>query len=438
MHNHHHHKLSLFTAILININITLGAGIFINTAILTQRAGGYGFLSYAIIGGLMLPLILSIASLLRLHPSGGFYVFGAQEIHPFIGFVSTWSYFIGKLASCTLMIHASVLFIQHLIPAYQTVSPFIFDGAIITLFILGNMLHLKTGSAIQRIFMAFKMLPILFVIISGFIFFDHQSLMALPAAWDTFTTTMPLVLYAIIGFEAACSISNRIEHAEKNAPLVVLTSFSIVIVISLLYQLFFYLLIGPELATAQYSNVFHLLVDTLIPMTYTWRLKLLGLMQIGIAVSALGGAYGILFSNGWNLHTLAHHNHVFGASLLRALNKHAIPYACILTEGLICLMYLTITQGSQLPLQQLGAFGCTLTYTISALAFVAVLIRTSASLLWKLIGSIAVFNCVVLLGSCLYNFSLHGMSALVAFLLLLGFGAFMYANTSGELEPTKD
>lgn len=434
----HQHKLSLFTAILININITLGAGIFINTAVLAQRAAGYGFLSYAVIGALMFPLILSIASLLRLHPSGGFYVFGAQEIHPFVGFVSTWSYFTGKLASCTLMIHASVLFIQHLIPAYRAVSPFVFDVAIISFFILCNMLNLKTGSAIQRVFMLFKLFPILFVIISGIIFFDAQSLMNLPAAWNTFSTTIPLVLYAILGFEAACSISNRIENAERNAPLAVLTSFSIVIAISLLYQLFFYLLAGPELANTQYSSVLHLLVDAVIPITYTWRLKLLGLMQVGIAVSALGGAYGILFSNSWNLHTLAHHNHIFGASLFRSLNKHAIPYACVLIEGFICLTYLTITQGNQLPLQQLGAFGCTITYTISALAFVFAVFRTSASALWKTIGSFAVFNCMMLLGSCLYNFSLHGMSTLLAFLCLLGFGAFMYAHTSGQLESASE
>ncbi len=65
-------KLSLPAAILININIMLGAGIFINTPDLAQRAGWLGFLAYALIGILMFPLILTIAELLRRHPTTGF------------------------------------------------------------------------------------------------------------------------------------------------------------------------------------------------------------------------------------------------------------------------------------------------------------------------------------------------------------------------------
>src|SRR5271155_4718198 len=150
-----HQKLSLSAAILININIMLGAGLFINTTRLAQYAGWLGFLAYALVGALMLPLILTIAELLRRHPLTGFYGFGASEIHPFIGFISTWSYFTSKLASCTIMIHASVLFIQKLVPAIATTSPFIFDVGIISFFLMCNMLNMKTGSAIQKLFICF-------------------------------------------------------------------------------------------------------------------------------------------------------------------------------------------------------------------------------------------------------------------------------------------
>ena len=50
-------KLSLFSAILININIMLGSGIFINTAVLTQQAGSLGALVYPIVGLLLFPLL---------------------------------------------------------------------------------------------------------------------------------------------------------------------------------------------------------------------------------------------------------------------------------------------------------------------------------------------------------------------------------------------
>ena len=90
------HKLSLATAILINLNIMMGAGIFINTVELAKRAGLLGAFMYPLIGLLILPLIIAIAKLIKLHPAGGFYIFAQKEINPFVGYLSTWSYFIAK------------------------------------------------------------------------------------------------------------------------------------------------------------------------------------------------------------------------------------------------------------------------------------------------------------------------------------------------------
>src|SRR5438132_371967 len=110
------YKLSLPTAILININIMLGSGIFINTTNLAQRAGALGALGYFLVSLLMLPLVLSIAKLLHKYPEGGFYSFARYEINIFTGFLSAWTYFVSKLASATLVIHISVLLMQKLFP----------------------------------------------------------------------------------------------------------------------------------------------------------------------------------------------------------------------------------------------------------------------------------------------------------------------------------
>lgn len=429
-------KLSLPAAILININIMLGAGIFINTPDLAQRAGWVGFLAYALVGILMLPLILTIAELLRRHPTTGFYGFGTSEIHPFVGFISTWSYFTSKLASCTIMIHASVRFIQHLVPSLASISPYIFDVGLIAFFLFCNMLNMKTGSAIQKIFICFKMLPVFFIIISGLIFFNTDALTIIPQSTHDFFTTIPLVLYAILGFEAACSISNQIENPEKNAPLAVLISFGVVITLSLLYQFFFYATLGSELAGTHYSSIFGLYIDRIIPVGQVMRLKLLGLMQLGIAISMLGGAYGIYFSNSWNLNTLAKYKHIYFSDAFTKLNKHAIPYMCILTEGFLTFLYLGITKGDAIPLRQLSAFGSTITYTLSSLALVIALWRNRSSQTMFIISLLAVCNCMILLASCINNFMINGIQTLYAFTVILLFGAAMYVMTQERNEIT--
>lgn len=422
-------KLSLPAAILININIMLGAGIFINTAALAKLAGWLGFLSYALVGILMLPLILAMAELLRRHPTAGFYGFGASEIHPYVGFISTWSYFTSKLASCTIMIHSSVRFIQYIIPAFAAISPYIFDVGIITFFLLCNMLNMQTGSSIQKVFIFFKMLPVFFIILCGFFFFNTETqIITLPAMQD-FYTTIPLVLYAILGFEAACSLSNQIENPKRNAPLAVLISFGVVITLSLLYQFFFYALLGPQLANADYNSIFSLFINTIIPLSEALRMKLLGLMQLGIAISALGGAYGIYFTNSWNLYTLAEYKHIYMPSVFTTLNKHAIPYMCIVTEGLLTFLYLAITRGQAIPLQQLSSFGSSITYALSALALLVALWRTPTSKTWTVIAWLAVCNCLVLLASCVNNFMIDGLESLFVFMAILIFGTIMYMTT---------
>ncbi len=272
-------KLSLSAAILINVNIMLGAGIFINTALLAQYAGALGFLAYGIVGLLLLPLIISIAALLKIHPSGGFYTFAQKELHPFAGFISSWSYIIGKLASATIMMHVSILLLQQLIPLLAHYNTLALDGIILAIFTGLNVLNMKTGSAIQTMFMVFKALPILFAILVGLFLFDGAYFTGIPPSligdglWRAGRTdfagvfaALPLVLYATMGFEAACSLSSKIENARKNAPLAIFISYGIVLTLVILYQFAFYSALGSSLAQVEdYREVFPALLTKFLP-----------------------------------------------------------------------------------------------------------------------------------------------------------------------------
>lgn len=423
-------KISLATAILININIMLGGGIFFNTAILAERAGALGFLSYAILGILMLPLILAISDLVQRYPEEGFYGYAAKTIHPFAGFISAWSYFIGKLGSCTIMIHASVLLLQRILPLLHGYNPLHLDLSIIGLFLFLNMQNIRTSTHIQQVFFAAKMVPIVFAILCGFYFFHGSFFIADAYLWSGIPTTIPFVLYGVIGFEAACLLSKKLENAERNGPLAIIISFCIVIALTILYQLAFYGALGTLLQQAHFTTVFPQLIHLMHAITPELRHTLISIVHLGIASSALGGAYGILFSNSWNMYTLAEHNHVFFSSRFRTLNKHDIPLLCLLLEGAIVLLYLWVTHGSQVPLQQLGSFGCSVAYTMSIAALITLYAQKNISGIKKWIALLASGTCALLLSSCMYNFYLNGVHALYAFLILLIVGASMYLMVS--------
>ncbi len=431
-------QLTLPMAILININIMLGVGIFLNTTLLAQHAGGAGCVSYAVIGILLLPLVISMADLLALHPKGGFYTYGTQEINPFAGFLSAWSYFTAKLASATIMIHTSVLTIQQLIPASGAVHPFVIDCFIIALFIGLNLCNVKTGTAIQMAFTTFKAIPIFFVILSGLFFLNGAHYESNQLIWSGIPSTLPFVLYATMGFESACSLSSSIKNSRKNAPLAVLISYAIVLTIIILYQFFFYGTLGSTLAQmANYRESFPQLTNLVFAHNSFVSTKLGALFNIAIASSALGGAYGILFSNSWNLHILANNGHTFFSRFFSRLSAQSIPFACVLTEGALCILYLFTSAGSQVTLQQLASFGIVLTYTISVLSLIHARKKEGGSFQHYWIPALGLMNCLLLIAACIRGLILSGITGLSYFLVLLTLGICMFRYTRTQPSPNR-
>jgi len=404
----------------------LGAGIFINTAELAKRAGVLGAFGYPLVAFLMLPLIFSIATLLRLHPGGGFYQFGARELASFAGFISSWSYFVGKLASAAIMIHASVLLIQQVIPATGACNVLFIDLLLLSIFTLLNLLNVRIGGAVQALFMGMKMVPIIFVILLGLFFVGGANFGHAHWVWEGLPSIMPLVLYATVGFEAACSLSSKIENPEKNAPRAVLYSFSFVVCAAFLYQLLFYGVLGDALTRlVDYRAIFPAFFSAIFAGE---KNVLAAVLQLFAASSALGGSYGILFSNNWNLYTLAQHGHTFGAATLSRLNAHGIPAACVLVEGVICALYLLITRGNQIPLQQIAALGCVLAFTISALSLLVHKLRKGIAAC-VLVPSLAVGSCIILGVNSAQQLFTTGTAPLLYFTVLLSSGVMMFLSS---------
>ena len=420
-------KLSLWSAVLINVNIMMGVGIFINTVVLTKLSGLLGFLSYLLVGILMLPLVISMAKLVSAAPDGGFYAYGKTFLKPFTGFLASWSYFWGKLASCTLMVHTFATLLQIFIPATKSVSILAIDLIVISLFMILNTFNIKTGTKIQAALFSLKIIPILFIILAGFALINAQNITFDNALFAGFPATLALVLYAFSGFEASCSLSSSIENAEKNASKAILISYGITVCACLLYQFLSFAAIGPEVAgLTHFSGIYDLILGKIISPAVPVAHYIKILLYVAMAASSLGGAYGIMFSNNWNMFQLAKGNHVAGASYLKMFNKHNIPYFCVILEGLICIMYVLITQGNQLPLQQIGAFGCIIAYTLSVAAL-AKGINSKKISFSKNLCYLAIGNCLILIISTLQSFiATANALALGLFVSILTLGISMF------------
>lgn len=421
-------KLSLLAAILININIMLGTGIFINTVELSQRTGLLSGFMYPLIGFLILPLLLTITKLIELYPSGSFYAYAQHELSPFMGFLSTWSYFIAKLASASLMVHVSVALITQIFPALLTVfSVLSWDLVVISVFIGLNLLNMQTGSRIQYGFLVFKLIPLLFAIGACILLLSPSAITSLPVIWSGIPGSLPLVLYAVMGFEATCALSSKIENSARNGPRAIIISFIVIITLVFLFQFLLYATLGQTLANqTSYLHTFPALLQKFFGTNAFLNQKLQALFHLAIASSALGGCYGILYSNNWNFFILAQHKAVKGWRTFIKLNSQAIPYFCLLMEWLICMAYLLTATGNQVILQQFAALGTTITYTTSVIALLRKYKNDNVSFIYQLIPLTGLCSCVLLIATSLRNFYMGGILSLVGFCLLLLIGILLY------------
>lgn len=420
-------KLSLPMAILININIMMGSGIFLNTVLIAHNAGIVGSISYLIVGLMLLPLVFTMAKLIEMHSSGGFYSFISKELNPFSGFITTWTYFTAKLASATIMIHTCVKILQSLIPLLETIHPYILDFCILSAFMALNMLKIRTSGVIQALFTTFKAFPIFFVIFAGLFLLNGNYLTSSHQLWSGIPLILPITIYATMGFESACSISSKIENARKNAPLAIFISYAINLCILIAYQFFFYGSLGTTLASmADYREMFPGLASLILPSDPLLAGKIGGLFNIAIATSILGGSYGIIFSNAWNLYALAEHRHIIFPEAFMRFNKYGIPALCIFAEGFLCLSYLFISQGTQIVLQQIGALGVVFTYTMSAIALINAKRNKPFITIPAWVPQLGLINCLILIGACINGLLKTGPSSLYGFLLLFIIGISMY------------
>lgn len=416
------HKISLQSAVLMNINIMAGAGIFINIFDLTDKLSIFGGFLYGIVGCFIFPLTFTFAQLVEKFPSGGFYTYGRQ-IHPFLGFLSGWTYFFGKLASVTVYMGVVTTFLRQLFPyPFDTVHPMVVSLSILAFYIALNCLNMKTGLIIQKIFVTSKLIPLIGLIVLGIYNFDINLLnvYTFDTPYMSFIFMLPLVLYCFSGFEAACSVSRNIENPSKNAPKAIFYSFFTVMLVYILFQTLVGCMLKPNIANlSSYPDSYQYLM-TLVPTTDFIQSKLITAISLLIGLSAMGAAYGILFSNSWNLYALAEHKHTIAPQALTSLNKYSIPYMTVLAEGLICVLYLYITGGNKIPLQQISTLGGTITYTISTIAF----LYTATSS--KFLGWLSLITCLGLISSCIISTITYNISSLYLFGVMLILGIIMF------------
>ena len=226
-----------FTAIV--INTIIGAGIFGLPAKVFAQIGAYSlfaFVACALIIGLIVLCYAEVSS--RFSATGGPYLYAKEAFGSLVGFEVGWLYWIVRVATFAANCNLLVTYLGFFFPsANEGWFRIGFISLVVLLITVVNILGIRESATMTNIFTAGKLLPLFILAVVGLFFIQpaNFSFSALPT-YSSFSSSILLLIYAFVGFEAATVLAGETKDPEKTVPFGTLTALGVVAVTFILIQ----------------------------------------------------------------------------------------------------------------------------------------------------------------------------------------------------------
>ncbi len=333
-------KISLSTAILLNMNIMIGSGVLIGPGASAAISGNASFLAWPLVALLFLPIVLCTIELSKLFPgAGGFYLYAKEGLNKTAGFVSGWLYIVGYTFAATV----ETLALRNIVLTtighnVITSNAVIFNGLLIAAVIAFNLLSLKVVGNFLNSLTIVKILPLLILIVLlPFIF--NPSFCITSTELSLLPASLALPIFGYFGFEACVGISHLIKDSEKNAPRAILIGF---LGTGLLYMLFHFGLLnlmGAENLAKLNAPAFADFINLPIPYLKSLLKILIPTASVLIFLASL---IAMINSNAILLQSMAQEKLLKGCSFLTWTNALHRPWAALVLQGILVFSIATL------------------------------------------------------------------------------------------------
>jgi APA family basic amino acid/polyamine antiporter len=363
-------KLGLVMCVALVVGNMIGTGIFQLPGVLAPLGWNsvYGWM--ATIGG-TLCLAFVLLRMARGRADGcAPFSYPAAAFGPGTGFVVAWAYWISCwTANATLAVAVvqNFAFLWPGLAAPGIAAPAAL--AILWLFTCVNCLGVREAGKVQVLTALLKLLPLAGVILVAFWLLTRGEASMLPhdsvpIAAASIQSAATLTLFAMLSFETAMACGDRVENPERNVPRATMVGTLLAGIIYLLCSSAMTLLLPPE-ALAGAGSPFGLFFSTYVDPAVG------GIIAAFVAIAALGALNGIILVQAEMPLALARER-LLPAWLAR-FNRREIPYRIhIVSSGLATLLVVA-----------------NYTQSLSELYRFMILITTSVSLIFYLVGTLA-------------------------------------------------
>lgn len=388
-------KISFWAAVLISINIIVGAGIFTAPQLMTRYAGSMSFLTWPLLGLLMFPVIWGIAQASRLFPGeGGFYNYSSKGIHPTVGLIAQWCYLIGYMGTAaTIITFLRIALVDRIGWFFVADFPLLTNLVIILFFTLLNLLSINVISKIQSMVTLIKLLPLFFVI-AICAWYWNPSIQYNIADLAGLGFTIPAAIFAYWGFETCCSLGHMIEGGTKQVGKVILTAFFIAAGIYMLFHFGLIQIMGVEALAAYGVLAFPLYMGLSPQMASFVSIVIVG----SILLSFCNTIFGVSLTNITNIFVFARQKLVAGDRLLVKTNRWQRPTFVAFVHAAALWIFLWLVTNSAI-LTSLTGMGVTLAFVFTLVA-VFLAYRRKKDRMKACFAFLGLLSCAILLYFC--------------------------------------
>lgn len=226
-----------FTAIV--INTIIGAGIFGLPAKVYAQIGSWSLLAFAactLVVGLIVLAHAEVSS--RFSATGGPYLYAREAYGPVVGFEVGWLFWIVRSTTFAANCNLFITYLGFFIPGANegTLRIILITAVVLTLTVV-NFRGIRHSAVMTNFLTAGKVIPLLIFAGVGMFFIEPANFNFDPLpGYSSFSTSVLLLIYAFVGFEAAVVLSGEVRDPERSIPFGTLVALGICSVLYIVVQ----------------------------------------------------------------------------------------------------------------------------------------------------------------------------------------------------------
>lgn len=334
-------SLGLTAALSTVIGMVIGGGVFFKPqAVYTVTGGapGLGMLAWVIAGVMTIAAGLTAAEVSAAIPkTGGMMVYIEEIYGKKLGVLTGWMqsvlFFPATIAAIAVMFgsQSAILLGNDAFVVPVTV------GTILLISIL-NTFGSKTSGMIQTISTIAKLIPLVLIIVFGFIKGNGNNSITTPlvgeglSAGSVIGQVLISILFAYDGWINVGAIAGEMKNPGKDLPKAIVGGLSLVMAVYITINLA-YLWVLPASELANYASPASAVAEVIFgPMGGK-------IITVGILISVFGCINGYLLTGPRILFTLGKQKSLPGYKYIGALNKNGVPANATLIMGVLSALY---------------------------------------------------------------------------------------------------